>query len=67
VETFLKYLSWPVAVIIIVILLALIFRKPLMLAIERGGLKIGKEGLSIDPLRLLPSLCNQNHRPSTMR
>ncbi|HJU20379.1 MAG TPA: hypothetical protein VJ770_28320 [Stellaceae bacterium] len=47
-ELFLKYLSWPVAVIFISLVLVLVFRKPLSELVRRGGLKITKEGLSID-------------------
>jgi len=47
-EMLLKYLSFPGAVIVIVVILALVFRKPLIGVIQRGGLKISKEGLSIE-------------------
>jgi hypothetical protein len=48
-EMFLKYLiSFPVAVVIIALVVIFVLRKPLTAALQRGGVKIGKEGLSID-------------------
>jgi hypothetical protein len=42
----LKYLSWPVAVIVIALVVIFVFKRSLNTILQRGGLKIG--GLSID-------------------
>jgi hypothetical protein len=45
-EMLLKYLSWPVAVIVIALVVIFVFKRSLNTILQRGGLKIG--GLSID-------------------
>ena len=47
-ELFLKYLSWPGSIVLVVLAIVLVLRKPLSEVVRRGGLRIGKEGLSID-------------------
>ena len=47
-ELFLKYLSWPVAIVAIALASVLFLRKALSDVVRRGGLRISKEGLSID-------------------
>jgi hypothetical protein len=47
-ELLLKHLPWPIALVLVVLVISLVFKKPFTEAIRRGGLKIGKEGLSID-------------------
>jgi hypothetical protein len=47
-EILLKYLSWPVAFILVAIFAILVFRRTFNALLQRGGVKIGKDLLSID-------------------
>jgi hypothetical protein len=59
-EMLLKYLSWPVAFIIVAISAILIFRKTFQALLQRGGLKIGKDLLSIDVATATAAVSDQS-------
>jgi hypothetical protein len=59
-EILLKYLSWPVAFIIIVAFVILLFRKTLNKLLQRGGVKIGKDLMSIDVATAAAAVSDQS-------
>jgi hypothetical protein len=63
-ELLLKYLSWPGAIVLIAFMIVVVLRKPLSEAIRRGGVKIGKEGLSIDQAAAVAAVSAQSAEKS---
>jgi hypothetical protein len=59
-EILLKYLSWPVAFIIVAIFAILLFRRTFQELLQRGGLKIGKDLLSIDVATAAAAVSDQS-------
>ena len=62
-ELVLKYLSWPIAVVILVFVIVLVLRRPLSEVLHRGGLRIGREGLTIDQASAAAAATLQSEAP----
>jgi hypothetical protein len=59
-EILLKYLGWPVAFIIVSVFAILLFRKTFNSLLQRGGVKIGKDLLSIDVATATAAISDQS-------
>jgi hypothetical protein len=59
-EILLKYLGWPVAFIIVLVFAILLFRKTFNSLLQRGGVKIGKDLLSIDVATATAAISDQS-------